>query len=663
MTASGSSGTARRSLHGDRPSPAVTPSRRLRSGRRQHARRDGMSSRGCRNASPTSRPAGAARRGPRTRRSASGRAAGRSAEPWPSPTHYDRSCTPLDLAGVQVVKSISAPLAQWDRGQGRSLRIPWKEGRSKVSMPVRAGVAIALLAIAATALSLVAGSAQTSSVVRDRGEFQGGAGALQRHQELFGTSKGESPASYADELAALNAFPDATISPSEIAGAQAAHQKNEEHGTGHGKRKAGQWVSLGPTKSVYPASLNRHGSEYVTSGRITALAMSPTCDRRQCTVWVGAAGGGVWKSDKALTGDPGWQNVSDGFFTSGAIGSLTFDAAHNTLYAGTGEDAAAGDAEAGVGVYKSTDGGSTWTPLGGNANFVNRAIRQVEIDHNDPSGNTIYVADGRGVHGISSTTAGPVSGIPGGPGVGVWKSTDGGNTFTLLQPTVVTGAGTLFPSSFGSTRGATAVAVDPTHPGVVYAAAYNVGVWRSTDNGATWTNIHPCSVDPIAPPSPAVPVSGTCGAQADRSEFALVTLPNGDTRMYQTEGDSGPPTIAGVFHGELRYSRLFIANGAQSGSPTFVDKTSAGLITHTDAAGNVTVDPASPGYATYNFCTGQCWYDQGVYSPPGQDRKSTRLNSSHMSISYAVFCLKKKSDQSRLGHLVRNNYEIGARWR
>src|SRR5690242_21697740 len=27
---------------------------------------------------------------------------------------------------------------------------------------------------------------------------------------------------------------------------------------------------------------------------------------------------------------------------------------------------------------------------------------------------------------------------------------------------------------------------------------------------------------------------------------------------------------------------------------------------------------------------------------PGGDRKSTRLNSSHMSISYAVFCLKKK---------------------
>ena len=81
-----------------------------------------------------------------------------------------------------------------------------------------------------------------------------------------------------------------------------------------------------------------------------------------------AAGGGIWRTDKAL-GGANWVNVSDGFFLSGAIGALTYDAAHNTLYAGTGEDAAAGDAEAGVGVYKSTDGGKTWS----------RARRQCEL--------------------------------------------------------------------------------------------------------------------------------------------------------------------------------------------------------------------------------------------------------------------------------------------
>src|SRR5262249_24384270 len=224
-------------------------------------------------------------------------------------------------------------------------------------------------------------------------------------------------------------------------------------------------------------------------------------------------------------------------------------------------------------------------------------------------------------HGISSTTAGAVSQIPPGtPGIGVWKSTDGGATFTLLQhSTVVVGpqSGQTFESSFGSTRGATAFAVDPTHHNVLYASAYNVGLWRSTDNGANWTNIHPCAVDPLDT-NPARPSFGTCGPAADRTEFAVATLPNGDTRIYQGEGDSGPPTdSAGHVHGDLFYSRFFVADGTQSGSPTLVDKTSTGLTFHTDGAGNSVADPSSPGYATYNFCTAQCLYDQRVVSPAG----------------------------------------------
>jgi hypothetical protein len=140
---------------------------------------------------------------------------------------------------------------------------------------------------------------------------------------------------------------------------------------------------------------------------------------------------------------------------------------------------------------------------------VNRAIKQITIDPNDATGNTVYVASGRGVHGISSTTAGALSAISGAPGVGVSKSTDGGASFTLLQPSPVTVGGTTFPSSFGSTRGATKILVDPTHAGVLYAATYNVGVWRSINNGATWTNIHPCAVDPLT-------ADGTCGPVADR---------------------------------------------------------------------------------------------------------------------------------------------------
>src|SRR5438874_6079972 len=344
-------------------------------------------------------------------------------------------------------------------------------------------VAAGSLVVAAAALGLSSLSTQPTAKF---GENQRGSAAFLKHKEDLLAAKvgpaGESPASWADENYQLNGGDQ--ITAGNIAGARAAFSAIKTKGAiGSGKNSTAAWFSLGPKNAIYPAFLNRHGSQYVTSGRITALAISPTCTLNSCTLWAGAAGGGVWRTDKAL-GGANWVNVSDTFFGSGAIGALTYDAAHSTLYAGTGEDAAAGDAEAGVGVYKSTDGGKTWTALGGNSNFTNRATRTIAIDNlNDVTGNTIYVTSGRGVHGISSTTAGAVSQIPPGtPGIGVWKSTDGGATFTQAQPSsVVLGPqpGQTFQSSFGSSRGATALAVDPTHAGVIYAAAYNVGVWRS----------------------------------------------------------------------------------------------------------------------------------------------------------------------------------------
>src|SRR5438477_1656247 len=461
---------------------------------------------------------------------------------------------------------------------------------TQINRVLRFGSGVALIA-AAAAMALVAVKPSNPSLAASQ-ELQWTedgkmSAAFAKHREDLFAAKvgaaGESPASWADENYQLNGGDQ--ITGSDITGARTAFNVIQKSGIGKGKTSTSSWFSLGPKNAIYPAFLNRHGSQYVTSGRITALAIAPTCTLQQCTLWVAAAGGGVWKTDKALGGG-NWVNVSDGTFASGAIGALTYDAAHTTLYAGTGEDAAAGDAEAGVGVYRSTDGGAHWTALGGNSNFTNRAIRTIAIDNLiDSTGSTIYVTSGRGVHGISSTTAGAVSQIPPGtPGVGVWKSTDGGATFTLLQhSTVVLGSqsGQTFESTFGSSRGATAFAVDPTHTGVIYASAYNVGVWRSTDNGMNWINIHTCQ---------------TCGGGASRSEFAVATTTDGHTRMYQTEGDSGPG--AGN-----PYSRLWVAEAVQSGTPAFVQKTSDNV--------------ADAGYATYDFCTGQCWYDQRVVSPAG----------------------------------------------
>src|SRR5947207_1319020 len=200
------------------------------------------------------------------------------------------------------------------------------EGETSVSKRFRALAALLLVVATAVAASLLAGSSSRVSAQRDVGEA--GSRAFARHQDALGFSSKEGPASYADQMAELNAYPADSITADEIAGAQAAFNDIKGHGYGRGKHSTTSWYQLGPTESVYPASLNRHGSEYVTSGRISGLAISPTCDKSRCTVWAGAAGGGHWRPRKALPANPNWKNVSDGVFATNAIGVLTYDAAH-----------------------------------------------------------------------------------------------------------------------------------------------------------------------------------------------------------------------------------------------------------------------------------------------------------------------------------------------
>jgi hypothetical protein len=125
------------------------------------------------------------------------------------------------------------------------------------------------------------------------------------------------------------------------------------------------------------------------------------------------------------------------------------------------------------------------------------------------------------------------------------------------------------------------VALDPSNPHIVYASAYARGIWRSPDGGATWTQI-------------LAPLISTPAVTTDRAEFAVTTLANGKTRMYVAEGASGTP-----------FSRVFRSDDVATGTPTFTQLTSA------------TNSPATPSWATFNYCTGQCWYDNYVYTPAG----------------------------------------------
>jgi len=366
---------------------------------------------------------------------------------------------------------------------------------------------------------------------------------------------------------------------------------------------AGAWTLIGPSGGLFPDILTFSGRQYITSGRITALAIAPTCTINDCKLWVAAAGGGVWRTNTALASPPTWTFVS-GSFATNAIGTLTYDAATGTLYAGTGEPNASGDSEAGFGIYKSADNGNTWTHLAANTSvplmptscgdapaytgpaFDGRAISSIVV-----SGSTMYVGSTRAVRGVSSVTGGVVSLAPGLPPFGLWKSTDGGANFTLLSPKGVCLNSTLagdagkIQSSFASARGVNHIELDPNYATntTLYAAAFprigppfgnGGGVWRSKNDGATFTQIY----------APLAPLNIN-----DRAQFAVTTA-SGLTRMYVGDGNTGSPT-----------AHVFRSDDVATGVPVFTDLTAA----------------ESPAGQTDNYCSGQCWYDNFVVSPPG----------------------------------------------
>jgi len=185
--------------------------------------------------------------------------------------------------------------------------------------------------------------------------------------------------------------------------------------------------------------------------------------------YFGSTGGGVWKTKN---GGQSWSNISDGFF-GGSIGSIAVaDSDHNVIFVGGGEKTVRGNVSFGYGVWRSEDAGKTWSSKGLKKS---RHISRIRIDPNNPD--IVYAA----VMGNLYTDT---------PDRGVYKSMDGGNNWKKVLYT-------------NQKTGAVDLIIDPNNSRVLYATTWTIrrtpyslssggegsALWKSTDSGATWTNL------------------------------------------------------------------------------------------------------------------------------------------------------------------------------
>ncbi len=211
------------------------------------------------------------------------------------------------------------------------------------------------------------------------------------------------------------------------------------------------------------------------SGRIAAVAAVPAKDGKTLLM-VGAASGGVWKSTDSGTT---FKSVFDKQ-TVQSIGSIAIDPSnHDTIWVGTGESWTRNSVSIGDGIYKSTDGGDTWTNMGLKDS---ERIAKILVDPRD--GNTVYAcAPGK----LWSDSADR----------GLYKTTDGGKSWTLVL------------KGKNLSTGCSSISLDPKDSNTIFAALWDFrrkgwtfrsggesaampsdsGLFRSADGGRSWTEV------------------------------------------------------------------------------------------------------------------------------------------------------------------------------
>ena len=202
-------------------------------------------------------------------------------------------------------------------------------------------------------------------------------------------------------------------------------------------------------------------------GRVVAVAGHP---HNPAEFYFGAVAGGIWKTEDAGTT---WRNISDGQMKTSSVGALAVsDSDPSVIYAGMGESTIRIDVSHGDGVYRSGDGGETWTHCGLSDT---RHIGEIRIHPKNPD--HVYVAAFGHAFGPNEDR-------------GVYRTTDGGTTWDKVLST-------------SDKAGAADISFDPGAPEVIYATVWEAyrnfwelssggpdsGIWKSTDGGDSWTEI------------------------------------------------------------------------------------------------------------------------------------------------------------------------------
>ena len=190
------------------------------------------------------------------------------------------------------------------------------------------------------------------------------------------------------------------------------------------------------------------------------------------TYYMGTTGGGVWK-----TSDAGqhWKNISDGFFKLGSVGAITVSESNpNVVYVGMGEHAPRGVMTShGDGVYKSSDAGKTWTSVG-----LEKTQHISRIVIHPTNSDILWVAAQGALHGPTQER-------------GIYKSVDGGKSWKkTLYVNTLTGASELSIDRNNPDVLYAALWEHIRKPWQVVSGGSGSGLYKSTDGGETWKKIH-----------------------------------------------------------------------------------------------------------------------------------------------------------------------------